>query len=354
MNHAPYRNFARLAQRQPPPAPEPLTRRERQALTPAALAERRDAEINYVSGLLVLTDRQQECMREVHRQVRLMPAANPGAQESLYVIGPTGTGKSTAVLRAAIEVHNQVLKDFGQEGLVDPVVDDPGWQHALIPVIWVNVRADAGGKSVNGHILSALMQQEPSGVAWELANRITKILPWHRTRLIVLDDTHNLGTGGAETERILQTVKNLQTDLGMQNTCFIYIGNPDRTGEYNLTLHEQLRQRLVPFNVEPFDFDLHASDDPAPNLAWAAYLYEWETALMPVLPDLRHGDIASRLGRRLWNRTHGSPGALIGLLKRHVQRVLEEEHANKLTVVRDDLLNEPVPMKYLRPMVSSR
>lgn len=350
---APFRHFAKLAVSPPPPVPERLTRLERRRLSDAALDERRRAEVDYLSALLVFTQRQRECMKQVLLQMDRMRAARPGAQESMYFIGPTGTGKSTAVLRAAIRHHNDVLARFGQEGIADPVLKVEGWTHDLIPVIWVNVRADAKGKSVSGHILSALMEDDPRGTGAELANRLPKILPLHETSLVVLDDTHNLGTGGAETDRILKTVKNLQSDLGMHRIAFVYIGNPDKdTGEYNLTLHDQLAQRLVPFVLDPFDFDLQAGDDPPQNLAWAAYLTEWEDALMPLLPDLEPGEIASRLGRRLWNKTHGSPGGVIGVLQRHVQEVLYEDSPRRLSIDRDGLLATPVTMKYLRPVVS--
>lgn len=350
----PYRHFAALANERAVAPPEPLTARERTRLSGKAWTERLAHEVAYLGGLKILTDRQAECVTEVKQQLNLVRSSLPGSQDSVYVIGPTGTGKSSAVLTAAIDVHNEALAETGQEGCAEPTVNEPGWSHAFIPVLFVNIRADAKHKTVSGQILSQLTLGEPSGTANTFANQLQKILPRHATRLIVLDDTHNLGTDGADAGRILQTVKNLNTDLGFYRISFVYLGNPHPdSGELNLAAHPQLAQRLLPFEVNHFDFDMHAIDDPPQNLAWAEYLQRWEQALMFVLPDLNHGEIASLLGRRLWNKTHGSPGALINVLKRHTQDVLSQR-SGRLTINRDGLLATPVPMKYQRAMFAER
>ncbi|QSR28766.1 hypothetical protein CFH99_24395 [Nocardioides aromaticivorans] len=323
-----------------------MTARERRSLSLDGLRDRRGAEMAYLSALKILTKTQEDLKRAVAGQMALMQTAVPGAQESLYVLGPSGTGKSTAVLEAAFRVYRDSLEKHGQVGVTDPVLEVPGWSHDLIPVIWANIRSDASGKAAVGQIRSFLLDGEPRGTAWQITNELPKVLPRHGVSLVVLDDVHNLGTRGKNAEEVLMTLKNLQTDLGLLRIAFVYLGNADsKTGEYNLSLHDQLSQRLIPYQVDHFDLDQR--DDSAPqNVAWVDYLLQWEEALVHLLPDLQRGDLAAKAGFKLWTMTKGSPGALIGILKRYTRDLLLDEPPRSLGVDRSRLLATPATFKY--------
>lgn len=341
-----YHHFARMALDEDVQPPEPMSARERGRLSSASLEERRVREVDYVSNLLVLSPQQEAMIRQFDIQMAMLRSARPGAQEPLYVQGPSGTGKSTALQQAAFRLHRRVLEQHNQAGRTDPVTRSPGWSHDLIPVIWITVRSEASGKAVVGQIRSFLMEGEPRGAGWQITNELPKVLPRHGVALIVLDDVHNLGTRGKEAEAVLKTIKNLETDLGLHRIGFVYVGNPDPdSGEYNLTLHDQLSQRMLEVKVDHFELDVR-SDTAAQNEIWVDHLLRWEEVLVHVLPDLQRGDLASKAGLALWKRVHGSPGGLYKVLKRYTVDSLWSEPGRTLGIQRERLLTTPLPAKY--------
>jgi hypothetical protein len=345
--YKPSRSFAEWAANEAPTAPEPLSAASRRTLSDRAFAERLAIEKQYVGSLYVPTAGQRECAELVKEAIDEVEWAIPGAQNSLYVLGPPGAGKSTAVMHAAAEYHRDRLTMLELDGEPDPTWRADGFISDLVPVVFVTWRSAAQNKAIVSQIAQYLGYGTGNNTATATTDQMTTWAKRHGIGLVVGDDCRNIADSGKAAESIHNLLKNLNTELGALHTAWVYIGIPDKNGMGNLFANDQLDQRLKPYWLNDFDFDMDAAEDTDANKEWATYLRDWERALAPLLPDMPVGHLYSQLGRRLWNRTQGSVGGLATLLKGATRATLKDRSSHtRLTLTRDRLSAVVLPERF--------
>jgi AAA domain len=302
-----------------PPVPEPLTRLERHRLSETAKTARLNAEISYVDSLVVPTAAQRDFGTAFDDLIRTVAGGPPGAQPALLVMGPAGTGKSTAVREAAWRLHQ---REIGPKGRRDPkrqpLIKGDGYTAWHIPVVWIDLTAAVQGKGVMGPLLNFCGHPD-SGTGYALAGRCVDVAERHRWRVVVLDDVHNLALRRADSEAIYNTLKQLNTALGQLGVAFVYLSTPERgkpreAPRPTLLNNEQLASRLRPVEFEPFEPNFHSLQS-AETVAWQTHLLRWEAALLPVLSGDQGGFLTGKHAKRLYYLSGGRIGELAVLLK---------------------------------------
>lgn len=345
----PSRQFAKIFVKPEPSTPEPLSAARRRAMSGAARDERRDHESWYVGRLFVPTPEQQQCARRVKQLIRSVEFGLDGAHDGLYVLGQTGVGKSTTLVRAAAEYHRRRLVEVGlATDDHDPRWHAEGFVSDFVPVVFITWRSAGTGKAIIEQLASYLGYGATTASA--TTNQASSWAERHGIGLVIGDDSRNIADGGKAADEIHNLLKNLNTELGFLHAAWIYAGIPAKSGDGNLYANDQFDQRLESVWLKDFDFDMQVTgEETTANLAWAEYLEDWERALAPVLPDMEPGQLSSVLGRRLWQRTQGSVGGLSNLLKKATEAVLDEtEPRTRLTLTKERIATTPMTRRFER------
>lgn len=128
-------------------------------------------------------------------------AANPRRKNSrrgLMVSAPMFYGKTELALLLARSVENDHAKRF-------PDYADDG----EVPVVWVEVTDHATGKALLSQIIRFLAPTVtlPTQITTDnLRRRAVELLHVHRTKLLVVDEAHNLG--GSEPSSVIKALQN--------------------------------------------------------------------------------------------------------------------------------------------------
>lgn len=127
-----------------------------------------------------------------HPKVHRMP--------NLLLISPTNNGK-TAIVRRFAEMH--------------PLVDDPNATSVTIPVVFV----DAPPGPDEGRLYSSILERvyrplAPSSRIDQRAFQVKKLLSAVGTSMLIIDEIHNILTGGPSRQRqFLNVIKELGNEL---------------------------------------------------------------------------------------------------------------------------------------------
>ena len=343
-----YRMWAKNIEPLPAP-PDPLSRVERRRLSDAAFQVRLDEEKMFVGRTPVWTPSQAGAEPEVRRILDLAHYNIKGAQQSVYALGPSGTGKSTVMQRTASVLHQEYVDAAQIDETGQPVVECEDGIADYVPVVWLDLISDVRQRGVGEQLVTFFRRDVPQGEqATRTVKRAIDLAVQHGTRVVFLDECDNLATERADRRVLDNMIKNLNTALGEEGIAFVYIGLPDASGQGNLEDNEQLRNRLVPYRFKNMDFDLTSPVMGEDELQWQAHLFEWEHLLLShVLIDLERGDLASRLARLLWKRSHGSIAGLSALLKGAAFAALGEQSPRKrLTITEQAVRDVPLPIEF--------
>lgn len=127
-----------------------------------------------------------------HPKVHRMP--------NLLLVAPTNNGK-TAIVRRFAELH--------------PVTDDPNAANAVVPIVLV----DAPPGPDEGRLYSSILEQvyrplAPSSRIDQRAFQVKRLLSTVGTSILVVDEIHNILTGGPSRQRhFLNVLKELGNEL---------------------------------------------------------------------------------------------------------------------------------------------
>lgn len=343
-----YRIWARNVQPEPPATLDPLTARERRRLSQAAKAARLQAEMDYVGRACVWTPSQADAVPAVHRILDLARYNVRGAQQSLYALGPSGTGKSTLMDHLAHALHREYVAAAEIDEAGQPVIGCEDGTADYVPVVWIDLISDSRQRGVAHQLVTYFRRFVPTNEPGaKTLGRGIDLAIQHGTKVVFLDECDNLATQRADRRLLDNMVKNLNTALGRHGIAFVYLGLPDPQGRGNLEDDPQLRNRLVRHPFTFMDLDLKALQVGPEHLQWRDHLLQWEEVLSLVLPDLHRGDLASRLARLIWKRTRGSIGGLSALLKGVAFAALSDTSGRSpLTITETALRTLPLPVEF--------
>lgn len=230
----------------------------------------------------------------------------PGAKHIAVVDGPNTIGKSTLVRGWA--------RDFYRDELGDRINDEqpPEWNPSArvraneVPVVWINLNADALIKDVNTRILD-FAGYPREGTIRSMNSRIFEVIDVHRVRLLVVDDVHLLNLNRANATRVLDHLKVLNTELGERGATLVLVGANLAGGQ--LVSDPQTSGRLRATRLSPQSLD---SEEQMPE--WQGLLSEFERVLLPHLPAAEAGLLSSTHALHIWRRTQGFFGDMSDLL----------------------------------------
>ncbi len=181
-----------------PPAPSPLSFSEYTALDSADRARFDEARDDFLRLTLRVPTPEQDLGT---RLLSKLIATNPRRKNSrrgLMVSAPMFYGKTELALLLARSVerdHSRRFPDYAESGQV--------------PVVWVEVTDNATGKALLAQIIRFLAPTItlPSQANTDsLRRRAVELLHLHRTKVLIIDEAHNLG--GSEPSSVIKAIQN--------------------------------------------------------------------------------------------------------------------------------------------------
>lgn len=328
--------------------PDLLTAHERRRLGENAFEVRLAAEQQFIGQSFVWTPSQAGAEAEVRRILTLARHNIRGAQQSLYGLGPSGTGKSTVMIKTAHTLHREYVSAVNIDDRGHPVVACEDGTADYVPVVWIDLMSDTRQRGVGHQMVTFFRRHVPVNESGpRTLSRAIDLAIQHGTRVVFFDECDNLATQRADRIVLDNMIKNLNTALGNHGIAFVYLGLPDAMGRGNLEDNPQLRNRLVPYRFSHMNFDLTAPVLGPDEYEWQNHLIEWEHVLSHVLPDLERGALASRLARLLWKRTKGSIVGLSALIKGATFTTLADRSPrNRLTITEKAVRDARLPIEF--------
>lgn len=181
-----------------PPAPSPLSFSEYAALDSADRALFDEARDDFVRLTLRVPTPEQDLGT---RLLSKLIATNPRRKNSrrgLMVSAPMFYGKTELALLLARSVehdHSRRFPDYAESGEV--------------PVVWVEVTDNATGKALLAQIIRFLaptITLPTQANTDTLRRRAVELLHLHRTRVLIIDEAHNLR--GSEPSSVIKAIQN--------------------------------------------------------------------------------------------------------------------------------------------------
>lgn len=240
-------------------------------------------------------------------------AGLPGAKTIIGLTGPNGAGKSTLGHRWAGTFYRDQIADFPQDVHGLPrwqpprgANGQPGTKAVVVPLVWINLQADAKIKELDVQILRFL-RLGVSGTARDLSLRVVQALRDHRVRALVIDDVHLLDLSLRGGRVVLDHLKHLNTELGEHGGSLVLIGaNLEQT---DLVEDPQIATRLDLHRLGPYPVST-----PTQVAAWKDVVRAVEPCFLPGLPAATQGDL-EKFARRLHAMTGGYVGDLVLIMR---------------------------------------
>lgn len=211
-----------------------------------ALSEREDFNEQRIAWLLRRlrfdTPETKQARTYLARRRRANKIVGMG-RRAIMISGPAYAGKTEIAWALVEEVEDSLAKcspEYRRDGLV--------------PVVWVDVLAQASPKSVLSVIIRYFAPDLKIPRDWRverLQDMVCDLLRTHRTDVIVFDEMHNMsaktGLGGNEASDLVKGIQNAVP------ATFLYAGIDLEHGQqFGTSRGEQLLQRCDVVNVSPF------------------------------------------------------------------------------------------------------
>lgn len=206
-----------------------------------------------------------------------------GMPDGLFVIGPTGTGKSH-LCAAAQSLSKRLACESTQ------------------PSVYVSLKGQSTLKGVASSILEALGDpMAESGTHNKLHSRILKAIEGRGTILLVIDEVQHMVNGSSMKQHkpVTDWLKSL---LDGSKICLLLVGTDECKPIW--LCDAQLRRRFRP--LSEFDY-FHFPQDVK---LWTTIVRKMQGLTGLIYPDAESRDYT----RRLYGATHGSIGLLAKLL----------------------------------------
>ena len=236
---------------------------------------------------------QIETLRKLVSQAMLFRNSN-GGRPGVLLSGSATMGKTTAAIQAMRFAHEQHEREH------------PEWRDLdHIPVVYIEVPPGSTGKGIMGRILEFLGVTFTARMTYEERKSIVVAhLARARTRLIVIDEMHNLSRLNNGNFESAQAIKDLNDAV---RATPLYVGiDLDRSIITNGALGNQFAGRSTSLNLRPCGY---ASDED--RLQWRRVVGGFEDELGLLNHPKRALD---KHEQYLWSRTRGSISALSRLL----------------------------------------
>lgn len=165
----------------------------------------------HLSGGILINTPQSDSIVKAIRRALLMNLGNATGRASVLISGDSTMGKTTACIAAMTWALKRYEKRF------------PDWeQHGHIPVVFVDVPSSATPKTMMGKFLEFIGIHVSNTVTLEERTRlVVSHLRSANTRLIVVDEVHNLHDIGTTIRQSVDVLKGLQNEL---NATFVFSG----------------------------------------------------------------------------------------------------------------------------------
>ena len=287
--------------------PQPLTVRQWAALDDG------DREVHlhnlaaWLASSFVRTESVDAVTSRVSKVLRHNAATPIGAKLLPAVTGENFVGKSTAMMRWARELHLEWTRGADLDDRARPVIHSPeGYEADLVPVLWVDLPADARIMDVDTTILRCL-NLPTDGLRRDLTAAVVRAVRRHGVRLVVFDDVHLLRTELKTGRGVLDHVKHLNTEFGQVGASLVLVGADLEHGA--LVSDPQIAsrcrlQRITALQVADLD-DMRI---------WQRGVRQLEEQVLPHLPKGRPEMLFTRLAGELYERTQGYLGYLVELV----------------------------------------
>lgn len=251
-----------------------------------------DLRLRYVSGgILLQTPQIEETLRKVYATI-LSNRNRVVGRSSVLISGRSTMGKTTACVAAMRQTLDAYTGAF------------PRWEtEGQTPVVYFEVPAGATAKSMMGRPLEFFGVPVSRSTTLEERTRLVVMHLKHaRTRLVVVDEVHNLSRPTAGTREATEVLKGLCNDVA---ATFIFSGINVRSsgfleGEHGAQFHARSKsQLLTPFPI-----------------ATAADRAKWKELLNGIENELLLLGHAPQTFAREWLYLHQRTGGAIGRVVR--------------------------------------
>ncbi len=304
----------------PAPAPDPLTRAQADALSDSARKDYAQQVRRWLNGHYFDSDRDRVIRAFLNRLIRDNAEALVGTRDVALLHGPNVIGKSTLLYQLAYALHRFHV-GCGADPDVPPVrtcIERIGGRPEEIiapyaPVVLISLDSATTVNKFDELLVEALDYDR--SVAKKA--RYLDLLLRHGTRLLIIDDLHQLTATEKLGRQALDHLKAVVTALGEYGITVIFAGA-------NLHTHPvmddpQVTGRAYELTMNPY----HADTDEA-ALAWQRFLKESGDLLTPHLPATRPGSLHNELPGLLLARTHGRMRETVHLLREATVNAIED------------------------------
>ncbi|MFJ2879394.1 TniB family NTP-binding protein [Streptomyces sp. NPDC086796] len=271
-----------------PVIPALLSAAERAALSPAELTRYDEDRLDHHTRLLVVATSTVQHTVTCGRRLVLLNRHAVSARRGLFVSGPAGTGKTTAITQLG-RAH-ELLDRARHPGVSD-----------RIPVVYITVPPAATARMVAMEFARFLgLPVRVRSNITDILESVCGVLTDARVGLVLVDELHNISLTTRSGTEVSGTLKYFSERIP---ATFVYAGiNVERKGLFDGTRGEQIAGRftLVPTASLPY------------NTEWQGLVATLEDSLR--LHDHKMGSLTA-LDRYLHDRTGGMIGSLSHLIR---------------------------------------
>lgn len=237
----------------------------------------------------------------LQRMEDLLTHPRTARMPNILISGPSGIGKTTIVNRF-LSLHPVQSSEDG---------------NAIVPALAVNMTTVPNESRFWSEVLRGLdVCYRENDTPQRKKNQAHELLAFLNCRLLIIDEIHNLLTGGPREQRIfLSLLKNLSNELGMPMVC---VGTADAVRA--LSTDTQVSSRFISFGLRRLKLDA----------AFQGFLKTYERHLPLAEPsNLASPEMASAIHR-------ASDNGLIG----EVTKILKEAAVNAIRSGRERITLE--------------
>jgi hypothetical protein len=290
-----------------PHEPQRLTVREWNSITDQQREDHIEDLSTWLANIFIPTDEVDAILKKIGEIEGTNSKTAPGAKKLPALTGPNYVGKSTMLMRWARDKYNAWTAGAELDTYGRPVIHPgPGIEADLCPVVWIDLRAAARIKDVDGEILNFFNLPSDADVR-VVSTAAMRAAQRHKTRIVIIDDVHLLKTNWKGGRDVLDHVKHLNTRLGQIGVTLVLIGANLDDGD--LANDPQIAARLRLQHFIPYE----AGSVPEKRV-WQVILRQLENLVLPHLPRGRPEMLFTKLAGELHHRTQGYLGDLTELV----------------------------------------